>query len=165
MAKIDSLKKAHAELVKLGFEATLREDSVAVKVGGSGQPFAAVITHDAEMGHFRFTCLLARLGEVGKHLTKFCVAALDANSRIAPFAYALLTDSDDPSLDDEKMWPVVLTHAVPLGDLSSSEMESAMRSLVGALLDSRSVLSVLTEADSAKEPVKEPAKPTKKKKK
>lgn len=148
MAKINTLAKAYAELIKLGFDASVQEDSVAVKVGGTEHPFAAVITHNQSTAHFQITCLVAKLGEIGnRHLTRFAIAALDANSRITPFAYALLTDSDDPSLDDERTWPIVLTHAIPLGDLSTQELESAMRSLVAALIDSRNVLTALRDED------------------
>lgn len=144
MAKISTLKKAHEVLLKLGFEAVLNDDSVAVKVGGMDHPFTAVITHNEGTEHFQITCLITVLNKIKKDtLFHFALAALDANSRITPFAYALLTESTNPEEDDERKWPVVLTHAVPLGDFSDKELESAMHSLIEALLDSANVIDVL----------------------
>ena len=146
MAKINSLPKAHKVLQELGYEAYLKDNSVAVKVGGPDHPFAAVITHNQATNHFQITCLIMTLGDLKKDtLHRFALAALDANSRIMPFAYALITEADDPELDNERDWPIVLTHAIPIGDFSNSELESAMQSLMSALMDSHNVLDVLTE--------------------
>ena len=78
------------------------------------------------------------------NLHRFALAALDANGRIAPFAYALLTEEIEGE-EDGRHWPVVLIHSIPLGDFSEKELDCAMRSLVEALVGSRQVLSVLTE--------------------
>ncbi len=146
MPKISTLKKAHEVLLKLGFESVLNENSVAIRVGGSDFPFTAVITHNASTEHFRITCLLSTLKKVKKEsLFRFMFAALDANSRIAPFAYAILTERDDWEEDNENDWPVVLTHSIPIGDFSTGELESAMHSLVQALLDSANVVDILSE--------------------
>lgn len=146
MDKISTLAEAHETLGLLGYQATLNEHSVGVKLGGGEHPFAAVITHNSENNHFQITCMMAKLGQVGDdHLTRFAIAALDANSRISPFAYALLTETDNPDLEDEAEWPVVLTHSIPIGDLAREELESAMSSLVAALLDSVNVLGILLE--------------------
>ncbi|MEE9263180.1 MAG: hypothetical protein V3V11_01885, partial [Vicinamibacteria bacterium] len=74
------------------------------------------------------------------NISTFAVAALDANSRISPFAFATLTASDNPELDEPQQWPVVLTDSIPLGDLSPGELEAAMNSLWSALAESRDVL-------------------------
>lgn len=147
MAKINTLKKAYEVLLKLGFEAILNEHSVGVNVGGAEHPFTAVITHNVSTEHFQITCLITRLNKIKKDtMFHFMLAALDANCRIMPFAYGLLTEPLDPKdEDDGKDWPVVLTHAVPLGDFSDKELESCMHSLVAALIDSENVIAVLSE--------------------
>jgi hypothetical protein len=140
MSDIFNLAQLHEALQQLGYQSSLRENSVAVKVGGRQRPFVAVITHHAVTRQFRFTCLVARLGDVPeKNLAAFALAAMEANVRVAPFAYGLITDSDDPKEDDEEEWPVVLVHSVPIGDFSSRELSASMQSLVAALIDSRRV--------------------------
>src|SRR5262245_12891175 len=117
--KISKLAHVHEVLVELGYEARLKKNSVAVKVGGADHPFTAVVTHSEPRNHFQITCMVAKLGDVPEErVPQFAIAALDANNRTSPFAYALIGESDDPSLDDVKDWPVVLVHSVPIGDFS-----------------------------------------------
>jgi hypothetical protein len=144
MDNILTLSDVHESLTVLGYEATLSPNCVVVKVGGLSKPFPAVITHNQMNRHFQFTCQLTKLGLIPEDkLAAFALAALDANSRIAPFAYALLTDSDDPKKDKPEDWQVVLTHSIPLGDFSRSELASAMESLLTALVDSGNVMNTL----------------------
>jgi hypothetical protein len=114
-----------------------------VMVGGTTDPFTAVITPAVEDASLVINCQLARMGDFPEGNTgSFMLAALDANSRIRPYAFAVLTDSDDPSLDDPADWPVVLTNRIPLGDLSEGEVVVAMGNLWEAVLGSKSVLEI-----------------------
>ncbi len=143
MSHLSSLADVYESLKTLGYEAVLKDNSVAVKVGGIAKPFPAVITLNDSHQHFQITCMLASLGDVAeKNVTNFAIAALDANTRIAPFAYGLISEADDPSADDIKKWPVVLIHSVPIGDFSQGELDSAMKSLVAALVDSQTLLEL-----------------------
>jgi hypothetical protein len=135
-------------VLELGYEAHLKDNSVAIKVGGLENPFVTVLTHNQSTKHFQITCLITTIGLMeNETVYKFAVAALDANSRIMPFAYALITESTDPENDDDNEWPVVLTHAIPIGDFSKSELESAMHSLVKALMDGHNVLDLLRDGN------------------
>jgi hypothetical protein len=145
MAKIKTLKQIHETLVQLGYEASLKENSVALKVGGIEQPFPAVITHNKLTEHFQITCMVATLGKVPESkLAAFALAALDANHRIVPYAYALISEASDPTHDKPEDWPVVLMDSLPIGDLSPEELSASMQSLVAALVDSRQVLGMFT---------------------
>lgn len=144
MDNIMTLSEVHETLDVLGYEATLSDTSVVVKMGGLNKPFPAVVTHNKLTNHFQISCMVTKLGLVPEDkLAAFALAALDANSRIVPFAYALLTDSHTTKKDKPEEWQVVLTHAIPVGDFSRGELRSAMESLLAALVDSTDVLDAL----------------------
>ncbi|MGF1579911.1 MAG: hypothetical protein ACFCD0_11155 [Gemmataceae bacterium] len=143
MSNLASLADVYESLKTLGYDAVLKDQSVAVKVGGLEKPFPAVITYNESRQHFQINCMLAVLGDVAEeNVTNFAVAALDANTRIAPFAYGLISEADDPGADEVEKWPIVLTHSIPVGDFSQGELDSAMKSLVAALMDSQTLLDV-----------------------
>ena len=138
---IANLTQVAEALESAGYEAICHDGAVHTKVGGMQKPFTAVLTINADRNALVITCQLARLGDIPEdNISTFAVAALDANSRISPFAFATLTASDNPELDEPQQWPVVLTDSIPLGDLSPGELEAAMDSLWSALAESRDVL-------------------------
>ena len=138
---IANLTQVAAALESAGYEAICQDNAVYTKVGGMRNPFTAVLTINVDRNALVITCQLAKLGDVPEEkVSSFAVAALDANSRISPFAFATLTASDNPELDQPEQWPVVLTDSIPLGDLSPGELEVAMDSLWSALAESRDVL-------------------------
>lgn len=137
MDNISTLAQVHEALQLLGYVSAVSPDSVVVKVGGLKKPFRAVITHNAMTQQFQITCMIAKLGDIPEEkVAPFSLAALDANVRIAPYAYALLTSQEG----DEKQWPIVLIETIPIGDLCSDELSAAMEGLVAALVDCRGVL-------------------------
>jgi hypothetical protein len=138
---ITNLTQVAEALESVGYEAICHDDAVHTKVGGTQNPFTAVLTINADRNVLVITCQLAKLGDIPEeNISTFAVAALDANSRISPFAFATLTASDNPDLDEPQQWPVVLTDSLPLGDLSGGELEAAMDSLWSALAEGRDVL-------------------------
>ena len=138
---ITNLTQVAEVLESAGYEAICDDDAVHTKVGGLQNPFTAVLTINLDRNVLVITCQLAKLGDFPEdNISTFAVAALDANSRISPFAFATLTASDNPELDEPEQWPVVLTDSLPLGDLSGEELESAMNSLWSALAETRDVL-------------------------
>ncbi len=156
MKSIRSLLEIQESLLQLGYEAVLKDQAVVVKVGGLEHPFIAVVTENHETNAFNISCLVTRFGEIGEeNLLHFTIAALDANIRIRPFAYALLVEGGS---DDGEDWQVILTHSIPWADLSGTELASAMKSLVTALMDSVHVLDTIPKRPKAK-PVTKP-KPT-----
>ena len=67
---------------------------------------------------------------------------LDYNTMVRPYAFAVISATEDPELDDEAKWPIVLTDSLPLGDLSDQELIASVESLWSAL----SVVPVLLKA-------------------
>ena len=141
MATIQGLDDIAEVLTTNGYELEAGDDAVRLKVGGMDTPFVAVITTNEENSELAISCQLAKWGDVDEgRLLEFAVACLDANTRIRPFAFATITASDHPELDDPDEWPVVITNSVPLGDLSPAELQTAMDSLWSALASSRDVI-------------------------
>jgi len=135
---MQSLTDVQNMLEELAYESVLNENSIVVKIGGK---VPAVLTVNAK-NQLDITCQLATLGEIGEErAAEFAFGALDANTRIKPYAFALISGEDDASLENQEDWPVVLTDTVPLGDLSKEELDSAVTSLRAALLASREVVT------------------------
>jgi len=140
---IQTLDQVADVLEALGYETQLDAKSVFTKVGGTDAPFTAVITRNEVRHSLDITCQIATLGDVREANTpNFLLAALDANSTVRPFAFAIISDADDPDLDDPDEWPVVLTESIPIGDLSDAEIAAAMDNLWSALAASRPVMEI-----------------------
>ena len=145
MGNINTLEQVADILETLGYEVELHAHSVLTKIGGSENPFFAVLTIAEASKELIITCQLATLGDINENedgLLKFTISALDVNTSIRPFAFAIISDTDDSALDNEQQWPIVLTDSLPLGDLSERELEAGMRSLLAALAASSDVLRI-----------------------
>ena len=123
---------------RLGYATWLGEDALVVKIGR----FPAILTIDE--GRLSINCKVAQAGDIPEaNQADFATAALDANTRLSPYALALITDLDDPSnVDPESEWPIVLTDTVPLGDFEECELKSALGDLQAALVSSKEVLQI-----------------------
>lgn len=140
--KIGTLAEVTDALEALGYEAETQGGSIFVKIGGSKNPFTAVVIINKK-NELVITCQLATLGAFkDEAIPRVAMAALDANTRIRPYAYGIITDADTPELQNEEEWVLVLTDSIPLGDLSTGELAAAMNSLLEALISSRDVLEV-----------------------
>jgi hypothetical protein len=134
---MDNLTGIATGLEKLGYVAEQDELAIVVRLDGG---FAATLTINGQ-SELVITCQVATLGELREeNLLTFFAAALDANSRIAPFAFSLITERDDSTIASERQYVVTLVDTVPLGDFEEQELEAAMQSLVTALVGSREVL-------------------------
>ncbi len=143
MQKIESLTQVADVLLDQGYEAELNPDAVFVKIGGSEAPFTAVVTTGDDGKSLSITCQLAKLGDFPEGNTpNFMLAALDANTAIRPYAFAIISDSDDENLDEPEDWPVVLTDSLTLGDLCAEELMASVDNLWSALAASRPVLEI-----------------------
>jgi len=143
MTRIHGLEQIAEALESGGYEIELADDTIRLKVGGMVRPFVAVMRVNEAGSDLAISCQLAKLGDIAAdHLLEFVVACLDANTRIRPYAFATITASDRPDLDDPEDWPVVITNSVPMGDLSTEELQSAMDSLWAALTSSADVLRI-----------------------
>lgn len=137
---MNNLAEIHQGLEDLGFIAKHNiEDSVVVVTLDGGIPAVLMIEDD----DLSITAQLCTLGELHEeNMLVFSMAALDANSRISPYAISLITERDDPSIVDTAEYVVTLVDHIPLGDFEQSELASAMQSLLTALVGSREVLEV-----------------------
>lgn len=135
---MDNLAEIQNGLEDLGFVAkhNIADGIIVVRLDG-GTPAALMVEGD----QLSITAQVCTLGELrDDNLAVFAMAALDANSRISPFAFSLITERDDPTIQDTSQYVVTLVDHVPLGDLEKPELESAMQSLITALVGSREVL-------------------------
>jgi len=128
---LNTLPEIAEALTGLGYEPQVTDNAVLVGVGGATTPFPTVLTADGQ-GSLVITCRMARFGNVDD-LDKFLFLALDLNTRIMPYAVGLLTDADGQEGSEED-WPLVLCNSIPLGDLSTAELASAMDTLLRALV-------------------------------
>ena len=140
---IDGIEELSTTLEELGYEIVNHDSFVTVNVQG----FPATIHKVGES--LEITCKIATLGYVleSKH-EEFAMACLDLNSRILPYAVALLSDVDDDSLSGPEHWPIVLIDSIPLGDLSIDELSKEMDGLCQAILSSKQVLEIGLERGS-----------------
>ncbi len=141
MDNIATVEQVAQVLEENGYATQTEEAAVYTGIGGSENPFTAVLNICDE--DLVITCQVAKLGDLNEDsVAAAAIAALDANTRVRPYAYALISDADDVDLDDETQWPLVLTDSMPLGDLSSGELMANMDALWQAIAASREVLEI-----------------------
>jgi len=135
---IVSLAQVDKVFQDLGLESEINGDSIILKVGSHEHPFLTVVSSDGD--NLDFKCQLVKADQIEEEQEGiFAFAALDANTRIAPFAFGFLT-ADDGVEDGSDSF--VLTNRLPLGNLSEDELRSAVGSLKAALIASREVLEI-----------------------
>lgn len=137
-ATLNNLPQIKEAAERLGYEATLADDTLIIRIG----QFPAFLTIDDD--HLCINCKIARAGDVPEsNQAVFATSALDANTRLSPYAIAMITDIDDPSHEgSEGDWPIVLTDSIPLGDFEESELKAALVDLQAALVGSKDVLRI-----------------------
>lgn len=142
--KITTLEQVAAVLENQGYAVRLEAGgAVMLDVSGADHPFVAVVTKNEESSQFVVTCQVATLGDLNEELSaQFMLAALDANTVLRPYAFAVVSDSDDPALDAPEKWPIVLTSSMPIGDFSEAELITAMDDLWEALTTASPVLKL-----------------------
>lgn len=146
---ISNLEEVHEGLLQLGVDSELGDNSVIAKIGGVDHPFPVVFTAETEGSHLIIACQVMKAGEVSEeNFGEFCAMLLDLNSRLNPYAFALITDNDDEAQTDEGAWPVILTDRVPFVDFSLSELEDAISSLRSALVTSLPTLKSALSSES-----------------
>ncbi len=133
--KIHSLSEMADLLEDSGYHVAHGDQFLAVKVPHTGhEPKNALLTIDEIRNKLIISCRVARYGDIQEdRLAAFQAALLDANTRIDPFAFATITDQDDPDIGSEENWVVVLIESLLMGDLSPEELNTAMTDLAHAL--------------------------------
>ena len=132
---IHTLEEMAALLEDSGFHVAQGDQFLAVKVPHAGhEPKNALLTIDEIRNKLIISCRVARYGDIQENrLSAFQAALLDANTRIDPFAFATITDQDDPDIGSSDNWVVVLIESMPMGDISPDELNTAMTDLAHAL--------------------------------
>lgn len=123
-----------------GYAPTVSGSSLFIPIGGSEAPYTASFTFDNK-GHIRVTCQLAVLGDFAEDkLGELSLAALDANTQISPYAFAVIGASEGDV--DIHRCPLVLTDTLLCADLSAEEVTYSLDKLLEALTFSRHILKL-----------------------
>lgn len=139
---LESIEDVDSALEELGYETIKHSDSIHVAMGSSDHPFVSVMVRNFQ-GDLVITCQVAKMGDLDEDkIPEVQLMLLDANTRIRPYAFGIITSSDNPELDDAADFPIVLTDSIPMIDLCKEELESSMDSLLAALQTSSEALRV-----------------------
>lgn len=123
-----------------GYVPKVSGDSVFVPIGGGDAPYTAAFTFNHK-GQLQITCQLAVLGDFPESkLAEMSLAALDANTQISPYAFAIIGASEGDV--DIHRCPLVLIDTLPVSDLSAEEVTFSLDKLLEALTFSRSLLKM-----------------------
>jgi hypothetical protein len=123
-----------------GYTPKVSGNSVFVPIGGLDVPYTASFAFDNK-GQIQVTCQLAVLGDFPEHsLAELSVAALDANTQISPYAFAIIGASEG-EVDVHKC-PLVLIDTLLCADLSAEEVLYSVDKLLQALTFSREILKI-----------------------
>jgi hypothetical protein len=142
MAKIENLLHVAEALEDLGYAVRSNDDAVHVAVGGTKKPFVAVLTI-SESGELVITSQVATLGDlIEDDIPAVQFGLLDANTRVRPFAFGVITSTDNPEIADAADFPVIVTDSLPLGDLCRDELAAEMDGLLLALNSSDEALRI-----------------------
>jgi len=134
MKNISSLEQIEEILESAGYETIRTTDGVVMKIGGKSVPFTSVFTIDEKQNQVIINCQIAMMGDIKEEeMSNVLFTLLDYNTMVRPYAFAVISATEDPGLDDEEKWPIVLTDSLPLGDLSSDEIIASVESLWSAL--------------------------------
>ena len=134
MKNISSLAQIEEILESAGYETIRTQDGVVMKIGGKSVPFTSVFTIDKEQNQVIINCQIAMIGDIKEEeMSNVLFTLLDYNTMVRPYAFAVISATENPDLDDEEKWPIVLTDSLPLGDLSSDEIIASVESLWSAL--------------------------------
>jgi hypothetical protein len=141
MNDINTLEQAAAALEKHGYQVVTGDNVVYMTIGGKHKPFVAVISQNKK-NELVISCQVAKVGDFEEdNFAAVLFSLLDLNTEIRPYAFGILTNLEDPTVEDSiEAFPVVLTDSMPLGDLCECELYSSMDSLLLALQTSKDAL-------------------------
>ena len=99
------------------------------------------VVHLPQKGRMQVTCQLAQLGDFPESaLPQLALAALDANTQISPYAFAVIGAAEE-ELDIHRS-PLVLIDTLPTHDLSEEEVLFSLDKLLEALTFSSGILKL-----------------------
>lgn len=137
---IDSPAQLSQVLEKHGYAPKVSGDSVFLPLGGTKAPYTAAFTFD-QKGRLQVTCQLAVLGDFAEEsLAHLALAALDANTQISPYAFAIIGSSEQDV--DIHRCPLVLIDTLLTSDLNEEEVVFSLDKLLEALTFSSGILKL-----------------------
>lgn len=127
-------------LTKHGYTPKVDGQSVFIPLGSTAAPYTASFRFDGK-GHLQITCQLAVIGDFPEaNLGKLALAALDANTQISPYAYAVIGASQGDV--DIQLSPLVLIDTLLTSDLCEDEVAYSVDRLLEAITASASILKL-----------------------
>ncbi len=130
--------RLQAFLEARGHAPHLSANSVCITVGDADAPHTAAFTFLEN--ELRITCQIAVLGDFAENqLAHFCLAALDANMQISPYAFAIIGASEGES--EVSHCPVVLTDTLLTEDLNDVEIAFSLDKLLEALTHGKDIIA------------------------
>lgn len=137
---IDSASQLAQVLEKHGYAPKISDQSVFVPLGRMQSPFTASFSF-TQPGKMQITCQLAVLGDFPEDsLAQLGLAALDANTQISPYAFAIIGSAEKDV--DIKNCPLVLIDTLATTDLSEAEITFTLDKLLEALTFSAGILKL-----------------------
>ncbi len=122
-----------------GYLPKVSGDSVFLPIGGAETPYSAAFTF--AKGRLQITCQLATLGDFAEdQLAHVALAALDANTQISPYAFAIIGASEGDV--DIHRCPLVLIDTLLCADLNEEEVAFSVDKLLEALTASAKILKL-----------------------
>ena len=103
MKNISSLEQIEEVLESAGYETIRNNEGVVMKIGGKSIPFTSVFTIDKGQNQVIINCQIARMGDIKEEeMSNVLFTLLDYNTMIRPYAFAIISATEDPDLDDEE---------------------------------------------------------------
>jgi hypothetical protein len=139
MENLKSVSAFSEALINLGYPIrSINEQSGSITsvIEVKGQRYPVLIDIDDDSTNARIEVKIANAGnlpEDAQSLASALLSLLALNSQIAPFAVAIYPSQQEDTENSEDA-PITLIHSVPLGDLSTGELESAMMSCRRAIM-------------------------------
>ena len=115
------------------FESDLDDDTLCVfMLGREQQPVCLSMANEDTKINIVF-----KIGSAEDLSRESLFMLLDANSRVNPYAFAIVTAADSDEFEDyEQDVPLILIDSVPVGDLCREELIRAIEDLKVALMQS-----------------------------
>lgn len=151
MENLNSVSTLSEALSNLGYPTISTDEqrnSLSSVIEVNGHRYPVLIDINDEGTDARIEVKIANAGDLPdepQSLAAACMGLLSLNAQIAPFAVAVYP-TDHEGVEDADGAPITLLHSVPLGDLSTGELESAMMSCRRAILLVTQNISALVPA-------------------
>lgn len=136
---INTPSRLETFLESRGYVPHLSEETLIIHVTVTDAPYTVVFSFDADQ--LRITCQIALLGEFpALRVSELCLAALDANMHLSPYAFAVIGASEG-EVDIERC-PLVLTDVLLTSDLNEEEIAFSIDKLLEAIIYSHEILKL-----------------------